>query len=1114
MDGGYTDTILLDCSRPASEEAKANNNVSLSQYTNKLGAGVHLNAGDKVSVHSGFVSELGCGADTIEFLGRDLKHEYTVKETKLTKTQSYWSQAINGTTETQAPYGDLAPFNAHCVEYKEQVNTYQLVDNEAHLSVSYYKNANGEGYFHLPRRFGFKAKAEWDLSNRKITDYQWADQLFSEGKKVATAQFDSYLNGRCMNNWNLPVYQNRTDLKDYRFGGVPSVYNPYPAPTQATTKMFKKRNENQRYTIFVKALTYYGQRTPSGNFPPDVSKISSVAYGDQTDTDNKSSSRDDFKIFNATWHPRDPSTSEFIQYKEDLKITTKVGYSSPASLGQDITDQMNVRGEMKYLKGTSGGRYGRPSDKKPNGDSDPFSQRLETGLQQVDVSVSADTTLYKTFGCASPFTFNKPAYDTWIGNTVIPAGNLITDHADYIGLNYINSYQTIGVKRPELFTTGREVAKTADLITSGSFGVGVPTSVGESPLVSWRNRLSCQMLNMVAYDDRYTAEIQTSWAWTEKNLLLLKEWFSAQGRDETLFGNTEASANISSTDVSNQSQFKKEGSRTTNSRFIHMNPYQTAENDISIILGDDNYEAVPNVTPTADASFKNNSTAPMFIYYDESRDDATDGGETDANQRYGLFMKRTVTKSVDSDGNVIADAGTYDVIAFSTRLIGGISEQFFNKTGRPTYPHVAPLATEDGYYLNGRVVVVGIVSIPRLAYNVLLGSDTHFSAYGTDAICLYTGMLEGEANDSNAPGVTYFADSGDGGVLNSSEAYIQSYFNRLTYVGAEDPTLNFDSQGSRFNFENLHTSEHTGNVFNAGDPGFAIDADASAKVYFLNKRLRKVSFCPDMRPYPEYATINFVAGEKKFLSVFNENLHSWTVFDADSGIFIDDFNCPEDKFASSLFGILGFTYDQFSKKNKTYNRQFRINDIINTTEQMGAITTNSNVDAQDLRGFRANMWGAEFFNSQIPIILANDGATPDEKYPFCPLVSKVQVSASIEASQLPTKMLSPYYVIRSNIIGDYNYLGGPDGGQSLPSVYIVNKENGFGDFFFQSESQTEFTITKPYTLTSVKTSVHNPDFTLASVSPNTSIIYKVTKMNSTPLNIAEQVLNDAKKSKS
>ena len=111
-------------------------------------------------------------------------------------------------------------------------------------------------------------------------------------------------------------------------------------------------------------------------------------------------------------------------------------------------------------------------------------------------------------------------------------------------------------------------------------------------------------------------------------------------------------------------------------------------------------------------------------------------------------------------------------------------------------------------------------------------------------------------------------------------------------------------------------------------------------------------------------------------------------------------------------------------------------------------------------------------------------------------------------------MLSPYYVIRTNIIGDYNYLGGPDGGQSLPSVYIVNKENGFGDFFFQSESQTEFTITKPYTLTSVKTSVHNPDFTLASVSPNTSIIYKVTKMNSSPLNIAEQVLNDAKKSKS
>ena len=107
------------------------------------------------------------------------------------------------------------------------------------------------------------------------------------------------------------------------------------------------------------------------------------------------------------------------------------------------------------------------------------------------------------------------------------------------------------------------------------------------------------------------------------------------------------------------------------------------------------------------------------------------------------------------------------------------------------------------------------------------------------------------------------------------------------------------------------------------------------------------------------------------------------------------------------------------------------------------------------------------------------------------------------------------FLVKSNIVGDANFLGGEDSGQVLPVVYVLNKENAFGDFFFGGESQTEFTITKAQPLSSVTTSIHDPDGELATVSLASSIIYKVVKPNTAQLGVAQGILQDiAKKQKS
>ena len=44
-DTGYTNTILLDCSRLNSDEGKSGNTEQYAQFTNKLGTGIKLNSG-------------------------------------------------------------------------------------------------------------------------------------------------------------------------------------------------------------------------------------------------------------------------------------------------------------------------------------------------------------------------------------------------------------------------------------------------------------------------------------------------------------------------------------------------------------------------------------------------------------------------------------------------------------------------------------------------------------------------------------------------------------------------------------------------------------------------------------------------------------------------------------------------------------------------------------------------------------------------------------------------------------------------------------------------------------------------------------------------------------
>jgi len=92
-----------------------------------------------------------------------------------------------------------------------------------------------------------------------------------------------------------------------------------------------------------------------------------------------------------------------------------------------------------------------------------------------------------------------------------------------------------------------------------------------------------------------------------------------------------------------------------------------------------------------------------------------------------------------------------------------------------------------------------------------------------------------------------------------------------------------------------------------------------------------------------------------------------------------------------------------------------------------------------------------------------------------------------------------------------NYVGSSDSGMPLPVVGIVDKMNGQGDFFFQQSEEMIFTNTEDRVITDIKTSVHNPDGSLANLDGNSCVLYRINKMIQADLTPVQTLLQSKKK---
>ncbi len=1247
---GYTDTFLIDCNRRQSEEFKSGNlSSNNSDYTCKTGIGLNLNPGDRVSVNSGYLSRRGAGGDTIELTGNETGKFITLptitkgNHQKMINPQDYFGLNIPAENYSQIAevYG--------CQVYDEELSKYPIKDNQVHFNISYYKNTNGEGYFHLPRRYDAQKTQFMDDTDIGPTYRdQWvglwhpayndeADCAYSADWTGAVGAirppFDCFRMGMSYGGhyptawdptnpaansglflaYNHSLRRCAADMYFYQEGQTEGIHgtnagggtgaggegNSASGPrSDLLSFVWKKKNDNSRYTLFQKDVSYFSAREPRQWFMPSLKNIQFGDDGNALFTKpNNSPSRDDYQSVDDTelyLEPRDPAQSEYILYQETKKLSVEPGNYSPTDLASLLTDQLTKTEEPKYIVGAVASRgYPTAANPDPTNPAKPNDENPNVKssflAKQVIVSTTTESTTHKTFHAATSVSIEQKAFfDFQEANSLDPEQASYHKGDEITATNYLSSYQSVGFKRPELYLAGKKIMKElgyryigynnsyidqntdvrnpGEFINTSAFDWATQrpaiTDTDTAPPLhggslydastnivydwggvdgkysgwSWKQIHNPFIVKQIDYDDLDT-EVVLSYHWNKKNLDGLKEFFDTQGKYPELFEGVV----LQDTPIIGESTHLV-GITPDNSRFFHIN-HRDSTGAVATTdawknsLGTDFYYVKSDIDPTGSEPEGYNdrwATDAFFFDFDPTRKDSANGGQDADNKYYGLFLKRQATNPYTNN--------LEDFIAIDTSKLGGIMDYYY-----------------DGWTPDG-----GTPTHISATCNRTIGFDLHFCAYGNAAIGLYAGYLSSQikkldvttgigaglpisqssATDTaslgypltapaqevtghfysaaNPVGSTIYTDPS---VILRGQKPIHQYL-KYRYVGAENPALIFDASESKFSFSQLHTPERVGNINNAGQTDDnPIAQDTNQPVYFVNKRLLLREFCPDMYPYSKL-TKSFVPSENQQLTTysshFNSNITPFSIMDADSGIFIEDFgyeNLTDEDWNLSFWAMMGFQRSQFHSSTTNLSRQTRINNTI-TTDNIGKPTTNANVEPADLSQLITNTFGAELRTSQIPATMGSFDITPADfatkfkfqlTLQFLPGATINQKSAQINALSLPIKTRQPYLLIKSDIISDTKYIGSSDSGVSLPIISVVNKDGASTDFFFGSSEQ-EFTITNTKTVSSIRTQILTPEGSLANLDSDTSVIYKVIKINNSSLNVAEQLFKQAQKS--
>ena len=1015
MSSGYQSTYILEANRLSSEQVKSGNNSNNALFTNKVNNGLRLNTGDIVSVHSAYVSELGAEGSEIEIKGQELDKLNASRTLTYNEVTHSAGKAIND-EELIEPQDFLRRtdlvnnFNLNRRETK--TSQIKFRDDEINMVMSPYKNANGEFYISLPYNYvtpkvDFTLPTSWDgIGGLGFPIAQHAESVVGD-----------------------ETYGNITRLPDERMYNLKdrNKYKPFVNASDNNAVL----NDNSRFAIFQMRECIHTYPMSGSDFTiAQTVGLAGIPYDPTLNASNNASlTNTQYVLGERADHGsnslyRDIATFPYVRVKNYVNASVNVGYNTTNDVASKLTEDL-LRTQT-------------------------IERRVYNG---VPVTTTAENQVNKLYKCSSPENFsyaNAGSFLNWAGGT--NASNIYA---------YITAYETIGVKRPDLYEIGRDWSPVNGYELNASF--------------------------ISRFDDNEFMLVETTIPWTDENLLKLSNLVEAQQRYPELFDVN----NLAGDTTNFLDRFTM--SAEDNLFFLHAN--MSIRN--SGVLGydlQDNQATYFHSRTNASSAPTDFCSMPMFFNFNALTRDKNasevSGSDFD-NAVYGFGIKRTN--------------------ASSQSFISLISENHYdfgttNASGQDEYPK-----------------------------GLRIGWDWHFTAYGCPCILLYNGFLGKKGIAYEGMGVNAYVDVDE---TNTPERNLPEAIPEV-YLGSPDVAIAFSEETDRFEIRHLHQAEVIGNLYNAGytaektyevtdastgavtftnpDIAVPVNPQADTKCYKLNKQPNKNNFTPAMSPYFSQVNASFYTaytatknGSRTAQQPFpyvNNNINVNTIYDSMCGNYILDWGIDEKFWDNSLWGIMGFRYQQTTGNG---NNQTRITNSINW-DNMDENTTNADITNDDFDEMTRNMFNTPTFNI-TPVNAVRPRfvtAKGNASHSFYPDVVITQTNGQpLRAINIPTRTLRPYYTIRSNIIGQAKYLGGGESGIPLPVVAIVPKVSQSGDYFNLASSQLQFTITQPAMLTDVTTSIHDPDGSFSSLSPNSAILYKIQKTVNADMNVVSTILKE------
>ena len=517
-----------------------------------------------------------------------------------------------------------------------------------------------------------------------------------------------------------------------------------------------------------------------------------------------------------------------------------------------------------------------------------------------------------------------------------------------------------------------------------------------------------------------------------------------------------------------------------------------------------NGEAPPNTTPNLSA-YK--QSLPFFTYYDTETKDT--------------FFNQSSVSKIDLNLETISQR----------KLTYGCMGRDLVSGKIIIYPNILAKSGigAGGVGLPSDVFVTDI-GAGNLTSHWKMGFDRHWNAWGTAAIALTSGIpstsrfyreLGGggpyeyklgqtgpgiirEPQDADNTGqVSYYAED--------SQTNVNPYFDKI-YLGAPTASLGFD--GSHFFFQNLHNILLQGDLDNDSAGGTILSSVDS--VYKINPAQKYNNYSPVQFPYQRPFLYDYVVtdrGEDQTTTPLNDNIHPNSVFDTDSGIFIEDFGYDKESWEESYWNRLGFSYEQFHPLIND-----RLKRHINQPTSIKYVTTNAKIDVTDTKGWAVNQFQNRLYDGSLShtynlnLILKPTGQ-PQNATIFRQLPELIEKTESIKilADNYPIKNFKGYYAIRSDILPATNFVGGGAGNTAMPIVGIIDKMMPAGDYYFGSENSVSFTITKPTLLSSISIAITDPNGSNSVVSERSSIIFRIDRQRKLDTNITNEIIEKYKK---